>query len=163
LALAVEALADLAAPEGRGAAVTVRLKSGPFTVLDDSYNANPTSMEAAISSLGGRTPGKGGRRIAVLGEMLELGRDSAKLHAALAKPLSAARVDAVHLVGEGMTALAKALPKDRVGTWAKTSGEILETVCAGVQPGDVVLVKGSNAAKMVAVVEALKKLETAQS
>jgi UDP-N-acetylmuramoyl-tripeptide--D-alanyl-D-alanine ligase len=162
LQLAVEALADLAAPAGRGAAVTVRLSSGAFTILDDSYNANPTSMEAAISTLGGAALGKGGRRIAVLGEMLELGPDSAKLHAALAKPLRDARVDAVHLVGEGMTALAKALPKDRVGAWTKTSGEILETVCAGVQPGDIVLVKGSNAAKMAAVVEALRKLEAAQ-
>jgi UDP-N-acetylmuramoyl-tripeptide--D-alanyl-D-alanine ligase len=162
LQLAVEALADLAAPEGRGAAVTVRLASGALTVLDDSYNANPTSMEAAIAALGARAPGPGGRRIAVLGEMLELGRDSAKLHAALATPLEDARVDAVHLVGEGMTALAKALPKDRVGAWAKTSGEILETVRAGVQAGDVVLVKGSNAARMGAVVDALKTLEAAQ-
>jgi UDP-N-acetylmuramoyl-tripeptide--D-alanyl-D-alanine ligase len=162
LQLAVEALADLEAPPGRGAAFTIRLAKGSFVLVDDSYNANPASMEAAISTLGGRKLGKNGRRIAVLGEMRELGRDSKSLHAALAPLLDEAKVDVVYLVGDGMRALADALPKGRVAAWAKTSGEIVDAVSADVRAGDVVLVKGSNAARMIDVVEALKRREAPQ-
>ncbi len=162
LQLAVEALADAAAPAGRGVAVTVRRADGAITVVDDSYNANPASMEAAIAALGARQPGRGGRRVAALGEMRELGPRSAELHAALAKLLELARVDAVYLVGDGMAALADVMPAERVRAWAETSGEVSEKICGEVRPGDVVLVKGSNAAKMADVVEALKRLEAAQ-
>jgi UDP-N-acetylmuramoyl-tripeptide--D-alanyl-D-alanine ligase len=162
LEVAVEALAEAAAPAGRGVALTVRLADGAATVLDDSYNANPASMDAAIKVLGARAPGPGGRRVAALGEMRELGPRSPELHAALANLLELARVDAVYLVGEGMLALADALPKERVRLWAQTSGDVSDKIRAEIRAGDVVLVKGSNAAKMADVVEALKRLDTAQ-
>jgi UDP-N-acetylmuramoyl-tripeptide--D-alanyl-D-alanine ligase len=161
LDLAVDAIAETAVPVGRGAAVTVRLPGGPAIVLDDSYNANPASMEAAIRTLAARIPAAGGRRIAALGEMRELGPRSAELHAALANLLEQARVDAVYLVGEGMLALADALPQERVRAWAKTSGDVSDKIRAEIRAGDVVLVKGSNAAKMADVVEALKRLDGA--
>jgi len=161
LDLAVEALADVGIPEGRGGAITVRLPRGPLTVIDDSYNANPESMNAAIQSLGARAP-SGGRRIAALGEMLELGPRSAELHAGLVTALDAAKVDAVWLVGEGMRALGDALPGDRVLGWAKTSAELVDAISADAAVGDVILVKGSNGARMNAVVESLKGLESAE-
>jgi UDP-N-acetylmuramoyl-tripeptide--D-alanyl-D-alanine ligase len=160
LDLAVETLAETGALAGRGAASTVRLEKGAFTLIDDSYNANPASMSAAIEALGARTPGPGGRRIAALGEMLELGARSKEMHAGLAKPLEDARIDAVYLAGEGMRALADALPGDRLGGWAASSGEIATLLSEEVRDGDVVMVKGSNASRMFDVVESLKRLES---
>jgi len=104
----------------------------------------------------------GGRRIAALGEMLELGPRSAELHAGLVTALDAAKVDAVWLVGEGMRALGDALPGDRVLGWAKTSAELVDAISADAAVGDVILVKGSNGARMNAVVESLKGLESAE-
>jgi len=119
------------------------------------------AMNAAIQSLGARAP-SGGRRIAALGEMLELGPRSAELHAGLVTALDAAKVDAVWLVGEGMRALGDALPGDRVLGWAKTSAELVDAISADAAVGDVILVKGSNGARMNAVVESLKGLESAE-
>lgn len=159
LDLAVEALADAGVPAGRGASMTVRTPKGALTVIDDSYNANTESMAAAIAALAARQPAAGGRRIAALGEMLELGERSAELHASLAPMLEAARVDAVWLVGDAMRALADALPADRVAGWAATSAALAAKIAADAHAGDIVLVKGSNGSRMITVVDALRALE----
>jgi UDP-N-acetylmuramoyl-tripeptide--D-alanyl-D-alanine ligase len=97
---AAEALSAIAAPVGRGARREVTLPGGgAFTLLDESYNANPASMRAAFSVLATTAPGPGGRRIAVLGDMRELGETAPRLHAALAEPLAAAGVDMVFCCG----------------------------------------------------------------
>lgn len=141
-----DALADVEAEAGRGRALTLALpEGGQFTLLDDAYNANPVSMAAAISALGAALPGPGGRRIAVLGDMLELGPDETTLHAALADPLDAAGVDAVFACGSRMRSLYDALPEHRRAGYARDAGEGLEMLKTAIRPGDVVLVKGSNA------------------
>ncbi|WP_203291963.1 UDP-N-acetylmuramoyl-tripeptide--D-alanyl-D-alanine ligase [Maricaulis parjimensis] len=141
-----DALAGVDAAAGRGRALTIKLPGGgEFTLLDDAYNANPVSMAAAISALGAAKPAGQGRRIAVLGDMFELGPDEAKLHAALAAPLEAADVDAVLPCGERMKHLHDALPAARRAGYAKTAGDALEMILSAVRPGDVVLLKGSNA------------------
>ena len=86
---AAAALAEFAPAKGRGERFVLGGPSGPFTVIDESYNANPVSMRAALALLGATTPGRGGRRIAVIGDMLELGAEGAELHAALAPELAA--------------------------------------------------------------------------
>ncbi|MED5548769.1 MAG: UDP-N-acetylmuramoyl-tripeptide--D-alanyl-D-alanine ligase [Pseudomonadota bacterium] len=141
-----EALAGLEAGAGRGRVLTVAHPAGgSFTLLDDAYNANPVSMAAAISALGAAHPGKGGRRIAVLGDMLELGPDEAAMHAALAEPLEAAGVDQVYTCGSRMRSLHDALPAPRRAGYAANADEGLDLIRAAIRPGDVVLVKGSNA------------------
>lgn len=141
-----EALAGLEAGAGRGRVLTVAHPAGgSFTLLDDAYNANPVSMAAAISALGAAHPGKGGRRIAVLGDMLELGPDEAAMHAALAEPLEAAGVDQVYTCGSRMRSLHDALPATRRAGYAANADEGLDLIRAAIRPGDVVLVKGSNA------------------
>jgi UDP-N-acetylmuramyl-tripeptide synthetase len=150
------ALADMAPPKGRGQRHTVRPSGkGGFVLIDESYNASPVSMRAAIATLATAKPGKRGRRIAVLGDMLELGEQSTQLHASLAEPLGRRAIDLVFTAGPLMTALQERLPKSQRGGHAASSDELAPLVCAQVRDGDVVMVKGSAGSRMGRVVQAL--------
>ncbi len=150
-------LAKLAPLKGRGAREEIALPGGGhFGLIDDSYNANPSSLRAAVAVLGGSRPGDGGRRIAVLGDMLELGADGERLHAGLATPIADAGIDLVFTCGSLMAALAEALPPALRGGHASDSQALAPQVAAALGPGDVVLVKGSLGSRMAVVVEALK-------
>ncbi|WP_421787559.1 UDP-N-acetylmuramoyl-tripeptide--D-alanyl-D-alanine ligase [Hyphobacterium sp.] len=139
-----DALAGISAGDGRGATHRIALGSGHFTLIDDSYNANPASMASGLSILGATQPAKG-RRIAVLGEMLELGPDSPDMHRALREPLDSASTDAVFLAGEGMRPLADILPSDRLISFEPKADDLKPALASYIAPGDVVFVKGSNA------------------
>jgi UDP-N-acetylmuramoyl-tripeptide--D-alanyl-D-alanine ligase len=157
---AAHALADFAAPAGRGAASTVQTPAGAITLLDDAYNANPVSMEAAFHTLAARTPGPGGRRIAALGDMLELGKDELAYHAGLAPTLAGA-ADLVFCAGPRMQALWDALPEAQRGGYAASAAALAPILAGALRAGDVVLVKGSNGSKMFTLVESLKTLAKA--
>ena len=152
---AARSLADVAPAPGRGARRVVRLDRGAFTLIDESYNASPASMRAALSVLGAAD----GRRIAVLGDMLELGRQSPVLHTALAADISANRVDLVFLAGREMAHLAAALDPAIVASQVLDAKSILSLVRQAVRPGDTVMVKGSLGSNMAPVVAALIALE----
>jgi UDP-N-acetylmuramoyl-tripeptide--D-alanyl-D-alanine ligase len=143
--------------EGRGAEKTVRLAGGAFTLIDESYNANPISMASAIATLGARQTA--GRRIVALTDMLELGPEAAAYHAALAEPLAAAGVDLVFCAGALMKSLWDALPPTRRGGYAETAAELAPLVERAAEPGDVVMVKGSNGSKAGLVAQALVRLD----
>jgi UDP-N-acetylmuramoyl-tripeptide--D-alanyl-D-alanine ligase len=145
---AAAALKDFAALKGRGE----RFKAGGVEVIDESYNANPASMAAALSLLGAAR----GRRIAVLGDMLEMGADEAAHHAALAGPIASAKVDQVFLCGTRMQALWDKLPASQRGAWAATSDALVAPLTKALSDGDVVLVKGSNGTKLAVVIAALR-------
>lgn len=151
LAEAARALGRMTALPGRGKRHLVR----GLTLFDESYNASPASMRAAIAVLGATVPGPGGRRIAVLGAMRELGADSARLHAELAGPLREAEVDLVFTVGEDMAALRAALPVSMRGIHCKTAHEMAPILPEILHSGDVVTVKGSNGSRMAAIVDYL--------
>lgn len=155
LARAAESLADMAPLRGRGARHRIRLGAGTAEVIDESYNANPASMRAAIATLAGARPGPGGRRIAVLGDMLELGPDSVRLHAGLAADLAAAAVDIVLSAGADMAHLDRALPESMARLHAERSHALAPPLLDLLRPGDVVMVKGSFGIRMGAIVEAL--------
>lgn len=155
-----DALAALGAFEplaGRGAEKTVRIPGGAFTLIDESYNANPVSMAAAFASLGARRTG--GRRIVALTDMLELGEGAPGFHAALAEPLAAAGVDLVFCAGPMMKSLWDALPPTRRGGYAETAEALAPQVVQAAEPGDVVMVKGSNGSRAGAVTAALAELD----
>jgi len=143
--------------EGRGAERQVRLPKGAFTLIDESYNANPISMASAIATLGARQAA--GRRIVALTDMLELGPEARSFHARLAEPLEAARVDLVFCAGPLMKSLWDALPSTRRGAYAESAAELSPLVARAAEPGDVVMVKGSNGSKAGAVAAALKALD----
>ncbi|MEP4886648.1 MAG: Mur ligase family protein, partial [Alphaproteobacteria bacterium] len=157
---AAAALAKLTPPKGRGARFNVKMSDGLLTVIDDSYNASPASMRAAFAVLGHTRPHSGGRRIAVLGDMLELGDASENLHTALAGELETNRIDQVFCAGPGMAALDNILPTEMRGGAAKDSKTLAPQVCQAVSAGDVVLVKGSLGSRMALIVEALCALDT---
>ena len=140
--------------EGRGAERTVHLAAGDFTLIDESYNANPISMASAIATLGARTVK--GRRIVALTDMLELGQDAPGFHAALAEPLAAAKVDLVFCAGPLMKSLWDALPSTRRGGYAETAADLAPLVARAAEPGDVVMVKGSNGSKAGLIAQALR-------
>ncbi len=163
LALAALALGKLRAPTGRGARIILHPSGGEALLIDESYNANPASMAAAIALLGqsetGKLPnGSGGRRIAVLGDMLELGGDGERLHRALAADLEAAKVDLVYCSGPLMRSLFEALPSARRGGYAGTASELEPAVLDAIRPGDAVMVKGSFGSKMASIVKALERV-----
>lgn len=154
---ALAALAAFAPIEGRGAEKTIRVPAGAFTLVDESYNANPVSMQAALKTLGARRVA--GRRVVALTDMLELGEDSARFHAELAEPIAAANVDVVFLAGVHMKSLWEALPPTRRGGYAEVTEKLTSVLAGAVQPGDVVMVKGSNGSKAGVLAAALAALD----
>lgn len=155
---AAHALEHLRAFDGRGVAQEIVAAFGSFLLVDDSYNANPASMAAAFATLGARQPGPGGRRIAALGDMLELGPDERAYHAGLAAPLDQAGIDLVFCAGPRMAALMEALPESRRGGYAESADALIPIIAGSLRAGDVVLVKGSNSSRMSLVVGALAAL-----
>jgi UDP-N-acetylmuramoyl-tripeptide--D-alanyl-D-alanine ligase len=157
LAKGADALVNFTALKGRGA----RFSAAGIEIIDESYNANPASMAAALDLLARTKPGPGGRRIAVLGDMLELGAESAALHRALARNIAAAGADAVFLCGPQMQALWQALPAKVRGFHSEKSSELAPEIVRSLKTGDVVLVKGSFASRMSVVIDALRALKAA--
>ena len=157
LALAALALNRLKPAAGRGTRVTLRTPSGTALLIDESYNANPASMAAAIALLGQAPVGPRGRRIAVLGDMLERGRQGETLHRGLAAPIAAANVDLVYCSGPLMHALWEALPSGARGGYAETAAALEPSVLEAIRDGDAVMVKGSLGSKMGPIVKALQR------
>jgi len=155
VARAAESLAQLAPLPGRGQRLECAVAGGTITVIDESYNANPASMRAAIATLATAPTGRGGRRIAALGEMRELGPQSAALHAGLAAPLAAAGIELIFTCGAEMEHLHDALPRALRGGHAADASELARMLIAALHPGDVLMVKGSHASNMGAVIQAI--------
>ncbi|VAV87989.1 UDP-N-acetylmuramoyl-tripeptide--D-alanyl-D-alanine ligase, partial [hydrothermal vent metagenome] len=158
-ALAAIALGHWHPGRGRGASEVIALDRADerlsLRLYDDSYNANPASLVAALEMLAAAPEG---RRVAYLGDMLELGTEAADLHRALAKHPAMAAVDRVHAIGPLMRLMWQTLPQDKRGRYCATSDEMAQGVRHDLKPGDVVLVKGSLSMKLVHVVDALRKM-----
>lgn len=146
------------AGRGKRELINIGDKNNPVTLIDESYNASPTSMRAAFKVLALIDPGRGGRRIAFLGDMLELGADGAKHHSELSLPIKAANIDLVYTSGKLMKSLHDALPANQRGEHKDSSADLAKIVPDVLVPGDVVMVKGSLGSKMGTVVEALRAL-----
>ena len=154
LARAALSLSEVKPAKGRGVQETLRVPGGTLQLIDESYNANPASMTAALALLA--HSGKGGRRVAILGDMLELGEFGPEMHRAIAKDLEANKVDALFAAGPLMTELWKAVPESRRCGYAATSLELRDVVLNGLLAGDRVVVKGSLGSKMGLIAEAIK-------
>jgi UDP-N-acetylmuramoyl-tripeptide--D-alanyl-D-alanine ligase len=140
---AIEALATLKPEKGRGKRHRLSIGVGSFTLIDESYNANPASMRAAIALLAASEPTGRGRRIAVLGDMLEMGEYAQKVHTDLAVPLLAAGIEHVWLAGAEIAALKESLPESVHVEYRENTGELTDYVLNSVAPGDVLMVKSS--------------------
>jgi len=156
---AAGALANMVAPKGRGARRSLAWDDGHIELIDDSYNASPASMRAAIATLGAARPAKHGRRIAVLGDMLELGVASKELHSGLTGPLDEWNIDLVITAGPTMRHLHDALPERRRGGHAADADAARILVRKSLRAGDVVLVKGSAGSRMGSVVKAIEQAQ----
>ena len=155
---ALAAMKGVVALRGRGGQIRLPVADGRFTLIDESYNASPPAVRAALSVFASAPTGPGGQRILVLGDMLELGSSAPDAHRGLADAVKAAAPDQVFLVGPEMAALRAALPAALVGGHANRSTELARKVTEAVGPGDVVLVKGSLGMTMSVIVKALESL-----
>jgi UDP-N-acetylmuramyl pentapeptide synthase len=153
--------ATAAVPKGRGRARFLRLGAREITLLDDAHNAQPAAMAAAFALLGATAPGPGGRRIALIADMAELGEGAARYHRDLAAPLREAGIDRVYLAGPMMLRhLAPALPAGLVGACAARATDLLPHLVRDLRDGDLVLAKGSHASRMAELVRYLLGLHT---
>jgi UDP-N-acetylmuramoyl-tripeptide--D-alanyl-D-alanine ligase len=159
-------------PTGRGTRekiITDIVDENGFDLIDDAFNANPASMGASLDMLIAARPQDGigsigtGRRIAVLGDMLELGPQETVLHQAIARHPGLSAVDTIHCVGPRMRALWQALPRGQRGEWSETPTDLAKRARSLVDAGDIVLVKGSKGSKVSLVVDALRKLGQADA
>jgi UDP-N-acetylmuramoyl-tripeptide--D-alanyl-D-alanine ligase len=151
------ALVRVAAPTGRGARTLLEVPGGGRVLLiDESYNANPASMRAALAAMATVPREDFARRIAVLGDMLELGEASAELHRGLKEAVDAAGIDLVFACGAMMRQLFDLLKPAQHGAWAQDSAQLQPAVLQAVQAGDAVMIKGSLASRMAPLVEALR-------
>lgn len=151
----VEALARVEAGSGRGDRFSVKVAGGRATIIDESYNANPASMSAALKTLGVARPRGRGRRIAVLGDMLELGGSSEKLHKALKEPIIESACNLVYLGGPEMAALAGELNSRLLAGHFGDTVKLAAALIADLRGGDVVMVKASNGLNFSAIIEKL--------
>jgi UDP-N-acetylmuramoyl-tripeptide--D-alanyl-D-alanine ligase len=157
LALASLSLSQLIPAAGRGVRQTLVVPGGEITLIDESYNANPASMAAALSVLGRAKIGPHGRRIAVLGDMLELGPTSAQLHAGLNDAIKAGHIDLVFCCGPLMRNLWDGLSTGKRGGYADSAAGLETQVLAAIRSGDAIMIKGSFGSKMKTIVTALEK------
>ncbi len=157
LALASLSLTQLVPAAGRGVRHTLVLPGGEVTLIDETYNANPASMAAALSVLGQAKVGPQGRRIAVLGDMLELGATGPQLHRGLNDAIKAHHIDLVYCCGPLMRNLWDALSTGKRGGYADSAANLEAQVLAAIRAGDAVMVKGSFGSKMKTIVTALEK------
>ncbi|MBV0914074.1 UDP-N-acetylmuramoyl-tripeptide--D-alanyl-D-alanine ligase [Anianabacter salinae] len=168
VAIAANDLGRWEPPAGRGTRETIVMDAVEdhirFDLIDDAFNANPASVAAALEVLAAATPVDGvgrvgkGRRIAILGDMLELGPHETVLHRDLADLPAMRRLGLVHCVGPRMRHLFEALPEEMRGHWAETAETLARRAGGLMDAGDVVLVKGSKGSKVSLVVDALRKL-----
>jgi UDP-N-acetylmuramoyl-tripeptide--D-alanyl-D-alanine ligase len=149
------ALAKFTAARGRGARTLLDAEGGQILLIDESYNANPASMRAALAAMATTPREAFARRIAVLGDMLELGEGAAELHRGLKEAVDAAGVDLVLASGPMMKLLFEDLRPVQRGTWRETSAELEAALLETVRAGDVVMVKGSLGSRMAPLVEAM--------
>ena len=167
----VQAAMDLghwAPPAGRGTHEIVVIDPATtgedLTLLDDAFNANPTSLTAALEVLASYAPRDNvgrvvkGRRVAILGDMLELGADEIQMHADIVKDPSVPALHLIHCAGPRMRHLYDVLPDGQRGVWAQTAADLAAQASSLVDTGDVVLVKGSKGSKIALVVDAIRKL-----
>jgi UDP-N-acetylmuramoyl-tripeptide--D-alanyl-D-alanine ligase len=151
---ALRALAGLQAQAGRGQRVTLGPSGKPLLLINESYNANPVAVTAALSVFGDIAP-PDGRKVLVLGDMLELGPQADMLHAGLADAVRASGAQRVHLVGPHMAALAAALPGELVASQSQTAAEAEDIIIADLAYGDALMIKGSNGVGLARIVNAI--------
>lgn len=156
LETALAALADLAPPPGRGARTLLKRPEGEILLIDESYNANPASMRAALTTLAAVPREKFARRIAVLGDMLELGPGSPELHKELIEAVVSAAVDKLFACGPMMKGLYDAASPAIKGGYAETAAGLVDLIGRDLRAGDVVMVKGSNGMKLGPLAQALR-------
>jgi len=157
LARAALSLSQLEPVAGRGVRRTLQVASGEAILIDESYNANPASMAAALNVLGQAPVGPHGRRIAMLGDMLELGPSGAALHGGLIEAIRANQIDLVYCCGPLMRNLWDALSTGKRGGYAENSAALEAQAVTAVRAGDAIMVKGSLGSKMKTIVNALEK------
>jgi UDP-N-acetylmuramoyl-tripeptide--D-alanyl-D-alanine ligase len=163
LGKAAAALATLTPEAGRGRRHELALPGGAISLIDESYNANPASMKAALELLAAQPVGASGRRVAVLGDMLELGTHAPQLHAGLADVIKGKHIDLVLLAGPEMRALADRLAGTAKVEYRADVEQLKPVLMDSLRPGDTVVIKSSKGVGFSKLVDALTSKFPAQA
>tara|TARA_A100001011_G_scaffold143638_5_gene151823 strand:- start:55356 stop:56804 length:1449 start_codon:yes stop_codon:yes gene_type:complete len=156
LELAAASFSDIKPLKGRGETHIFSSIKGKINLIDDSYNASPVSVSAAINLIKNAEVKENGRRILVLGDMMELGSKTKKYHLELAPKITEAKIDLVYVTGKNMEIMSETLP-DTVSIFvAKTSQELIDPLLHTIKGNDLILIKGSAAMSMSKVVDAIR-------
>ncbi|MEQ8318852.1 MAG: UDP-N-acetylmuramoyl-tripeptide--D-alanyl-D-alanine ligase [Rhodospirillales bacterium] len=158
LEIAAAALASVMPTKGRGQFFEVLLDDGVLGVIDETYNASPVAVRAAFEVLAASKPGRGGRRVVILGDMLELGSSAREAHMGLSEEIRKHDFDLVFACGQYMSDILDELPDDLHGGSAGTSAQLADKVVKKLRAGDLVLVKGSAGAHMTRVIDAIRNM-----
>jgi len=158
---AAENLAGFDVPEGRGRRFSFDTPTGPVLLIDETYNANPASMAAAIASLGALSKSRYARRVAVLGDMLELGHGGPQFHAGIKSAIDSNAIDLVFCAGSLMANLYERLPTEQRGGYADSAELLKRQLLDTIEGGDAVMIKGSLGSRMGPLADALKSQFTA--
>ena len=153
LDIAIEGLESLKATAGRGLTSELEIDGKKITLIDDTYNASPASVKAAISNLASIKAEKNARAVIALGDMLELGNDEVQMHVDISKKLVENKIDLVFTAGDLSKHLFDALPDNMKGSWAKDSQSLSKLIKPSLQDGDILLIKGSRGMEMENVVK----------
>lgn len=163
IGLAGLSLAELKPLKGRGRRHQIFFDGAlslSFLLIDESYNANPASMNASFNAMSQVSLGERGRRIAVLGDMAELGEDSEALHAGLSVGIKANKIDRVYTLGKHMEFLSQALDTEGCAGHFEDRAALESALVHDLRCGDAIMVKGSNSSRMTDIVEKLLELDT---
>jgi UDP-N-acetylmuramoyl-tripeptide--D-alanyl-D-alanine ligase len=155
---AAQRLGSFEAAPGRARVFRLRLADREITVLDDSFNATPLSVRSSLSLLGGLIPSGDGRRVAVLGNIAHLGKDSPQLHAALAEQVLENRVDRLYTFGSLMRHLRDAVPREIAAGHFTSREALMAALLADIQAGDVIAVKASMPSRFHEIVRGLRRV-----
>lgn len=150
-------LKTLPAVKGRGQQHRIPITGGEILLIDDAYNANLTSMQAGLSVLAATPVSPTGRRLAILGEMLELGSQAEAHHQHLMAEVLARPIHRIFAVGGPVmeTAFKGGVPADKVGGYVQNADALVPLVLNDLRPGDIVFVKGSKGSQVSKLVDKL--------
>ncbi len=153
---ALRELAEFGAAEGRGQTARIGPQDKPLLLVDESYNANVASMNAAMEVFAMVAP-PGGKKVLVLGDMLELGEQGAELHRSLKKAVLNTGAAQVFLVGKAIEPLADDLDESLVAGRARRIEDLMEPILSSLAFGDAVMVKGSKGVRLASLVAEIKQ------
>ena len=146
---------DFSIPVGRGNISKIKYKNRKFFLIDESYNSNPLSLSSAISNFSNSSI-EHKKKHFLMGDMLELGRHSRKLHRDISSSLNSSKINKIHIYGKDVIETFKAIKNNRKGRILQNTSDIFDLIVRDLNNNDYLMIKGSNSTGLNKIVETLR-------